>query len=119
MTWKDIISKKKNTAGRTNPDDFREYGQVTPMGHPKGHRPKKKIAEPEPLSDKEKLRRNKMRNATRTKNKDKRAAEAAREGVKPLHARDNRSVKTITEEEDAKDRKRLKDGPKDIFPKGD
>tara|TARA_R110001583_G_scaffold24323_6_gene88841 strand:+ start:32 stop:394 length:363 start_codon:yes stop_codon:yes gene_type:complete len=120
MTWKDIISKKKkHTAGRSNPDDFREYGQVTPMGHPKGHKPKKKIAPKKPLSDKEKLRRTKMRMATRKKNKEKKAAEAARGGVKPLHARDNRSVKTITEEEDAKDRKRLKDGPKDIFPKGD
>tara|TARA_R110000751_G_scaffold300754_1_gene412669 strand:+ start:534 stop:800 length:267 start_codon:yes stop_codon:yes gene_type:complete len=28
MTWKNII---KNTAGRKNPDDFKEYGEVTPM----------------------------------------------------------------------------------------
>ncbi len=114
MTWKDIISKKKYKAGRKNPDDFKEYGQATPMGHPKGHRPKKKIAEP--LSDEEKLRRNKLRNATRIKNKEKRALEEKRKTVKPLKGK---SIKTITEEADAKDRKRLKDGPKDIFPKGD
>ena len=118
MKRQDIISKApKHNKGRSNPDDFREYGQVTPMGHPKGHRPKKKVAEPKLLSDKEKLRRKTLNIATRKKNKAKRAA--AKEGVKPLHARDNRSVKTITEEADAKDRQRLKDGPKDIFPKGD
>jgi hypothetical protein len=115
MTWKDIISKTpKHTAGRSNPDDFREYGTVTPMGHPKGHKPKKKIAKP--LSDEEKLRRRKRNIATRKRNKEKRALEAKRKTERRLPSKD---IDTIIAEEDEKERQRLKDGPKDIFPKGD
>jgi hypothetical protein len=113
MNWKDIIKYRRGTAGRNNPDDFKEYGQATPMDISEKEKGDRIKAPKKPLTEQEKLRRTQMRMATRKRNKEKEALEEKRKTLRPSDARD---TDTIIAEEDEKERQRLKDGPKNTFP---
>ena len=116
--WKEIL---KNNAGRKNKDDFKEYGEKTPMPKSAKEERDEILAPKKPLTEDEKLHRKQRKISRRKKfeeKKTKRKTDAEREAKRRAKPK-GKDYQTMIDEADKKERKELEDGPKNIFPKGE